>query len=192
MSYTINKFDGTLLVTLQEGAISQNLNISLIGKNYPGYGTVYNENIVYLTENFSGVSAPSKPIRGQLWYDTTTNRIQVMNSNSYWRPVGSADVTGIEPTQSGTGEFWFNDTNNQLYVYDGSQYQVSGIETGAIVQFYLPAVPTGWLLCDGSNVSRSTYQVLWNKMGSPNTGDGITTFTLPTITNSNTLTCIRT
>lgn len=39
---------------------------------------------------------------------------------------------------------------------------------------------TGWLLCDGSNVSRSTYADLWAAIGDAfGPGDGSTTFTLP-------------
>lgn len=40
--------------------------------------------------------------------------------------------------------------------------------------------PTGWLLCDGSAVSRTTYAALFAAIGtSYGTGDGSTTFNLP-------------
>jgi microcystin-dependent protein len=40
--------------------------------------------------------------------------------------------------------------------------------------------PGGWLLCDGSNVSRTTYAALFAAIGTANgTGDGSTTFGLP-------------
>lgn len=49
--------------------------------------------------------------------------------------------------------------------------------------FLMPSLrasaPTGWLLCYGQAVSRTTYALLWAALGSPNTGDGSTTFTLP-------------
>jgi microcystin-dependent protein len=41
-------------------------------------------------------------------------------------------------------------------------------------------VPTGYLQCDGSNVSRTTYSALFNKVGTTHgAGDGSTTFGLP-------------
>lgn len=53
---------------------------------------------------------------------------------------------------------------------------------GCIVPFAGPAsnIPAGWLLCDGSAVSRSTYINLYNAIGVAwGTGDGSTTFNLP-------------
>lgn len=42
-------------------------------------------------------------------------------------------------------------------------------------------VPNGYLELNGQNVSRLTYSKLWVALGSPNTGDGSTTFTLPSV-----------
>ncbi len=53
---------------------------------------------------------------------------------------------------------------------------------GMIMAFAGPAenVPAGWLLCDGSEVSRSTYSNLYNAIGvSWGTGNNTTTFNLP-------------
>jgi hypothetical protein len=42
--------------------------------------------------------------------------------------------------------------------------------------------PTGWLVCDGSAVSRSTYSALWGVLGtSYGAGNGSTTFNLPNL-----------
>lgn len=51
--------------------------------------------------------------------------------------------------------------------------------SGLIAPFFRASAPTGWLLCEGQDVSRSTYSFLWVAMGSPNTGNGSSTFTLP-------------
>ena len=53
---------------------------------------------------------------------------------------------------------------------------------GIIIPFAGPAenIPTGWLLCDGSAISRSEYVNLYNAIGVCwGTGDGTTTFNLP-------------
>lgn len=53
---------------------------------------------------------------------------------------------------------------------------------GAIQAYVGAAAPTGWLLCDGSNVSRTTYADLFDLIGTTfGAGDGSTTFTLPNL-----------
>lgn len=56
------------------------------------------------------------------------------------------------------------------------------IPAGVIQAFGGGTVPTGWLLCDGSVVSRTTYAGLFSAVGVANgNGDGSTTFHLPDI-----------
>ena len=63
MSYKLNKTDGTLLVDLVDGTLdTSTTDISLIGKNYSGFGEALNENMIKLLENFSRSSAPSRPL----------------------------------------------------------------------------------------------------------------------------------
>lgn len=55
-----------------------------------------------------------------------------------------------------------------------------------VVHIYMGAntsLPTGWLLCDGTAVSRTTYATLFGVIGTNfGTGDGSTTFNLPDLT----------
>jgi microcystin-dependent protein len=54
---------------------------------------------------------------------------------------------------------------------------------GAIIPFAGSTVPEGWLLCDGSAVSRSEYSELFDVIGTTyGAGDGSTTFALPSLT----------
>lgn len=56
--------------------------------------------------------------------------------------------------------------------------------TGTIVMFGGSVAPAGWLLCDGSPVSRTTYAALWGVLGtSYGSGDTVTTFNLPDLEN---------
>lgn len=58
----------------------------------------------------------------------------------------------------------------------------SSVPTGAICFFATTAIPTGWLLCNGSNVSRTTYAALFAAIGTKfGAGNGRTTFTLPNL-----------
>ncbi len=52
--------------------------------------------------------------------------------------------------------------------------------TGAVTAYVGTSAPSGWLMCDGSAVSRSTYAALYLVVGaSHGSGDGSTTFDLP-------------
>ena len=53
---------------------------------------------------------------------------------------------------------------------------------GQIAWFAQPEVPNGYLVCNGANVSRTTYADLFNAIGTTfGSGDGSTTFTLPNL-----------
>lgn len=54
------------------------------------------------------------------------------------------------------------------------------IPPGVVFPYAGPLPPAGWLLCDGSAVSRTTYARLFAAIGTVyGTGDGSTTFNLP-------------
>lgn len=58
----------------------------------------------------------------------------------------------------------------------------AGIPVGVILGWAAASAPTGWLLCDGSNVSRTTYSALFSIIGTTfGAGDGSTTFGLPNL-----------
>lgn len=59
-------------------------------------------------------------------------------------------------------------------------YVDARLPSGAITMWGTTSAPTGWLLCDGSAVSRSTYSDLFGVIGETyGVGDGSTTFNLP-------------
>lgn len=59
---------------------------------------------------------------------------------------------------------------------------LSNVPVGAIMQFGGSTAPTGFLKCDGSLVSRSTYAALFAVVGTTyGIGDGVSTFGLPTL-----------
>ena len=54
MSYKLNKTDGTILTDLVDGTVdSTSSDLTLIGRNYSGFGEFLNENFIKLLENFS-------------------------------------------------------------------------------------------------------------------------------------------
>ena len=84
MSYRINRTDGELLVDLTDGNIdTTSTNLTLIGKNYQGFGELVNENFVKLLENFASTAQPSNPVTGQVWYDKQDQRLKVFNGTIF-------------------------------------------------------------------------------------------------------------
>ena len=81
MSYQLNKTDGTLLLDLIDGQIdTTSTNLTLVGRNYSGYGEYFNENFIKLLENFNSTAAPSNPLTGQIWWNSTDQRLQVYSN----------------------------------------------------------------------------------------------------------------
>jgi microcystin-dependent protein len=63
---------------------------------------------------------------------------------------------------------------------DGSWGGVQGTPTGAVIPYAAATPPAGWLVCDGSLVSRMTYAPLFGVIAELyGAGDGTTTFGLP-------------
>ena len=80
-----------------------------------------------------------------------------------------------------TGDFRFNTTLTQFEGYDGSSWaKVGGVPAGTVITYASSTVPSGFLECNGTNVSRSTYAQLYSAIGSTwGSGDGSSTFGLP-------------
>jgi hypothetical protein len=116
MPYIINRFSGAQLTVLDDGTVDVSTSISLVGRNYTGYGEIQNENFVYLLENFANASPPSRPLSGQTWFNSQNKTLNVYDGID-WKSVGSAVVSNSQP--SGTeGGLWVDQDTNQLYVYN--------------------------------------------------------------------------
>ena len=94
--------------------------------------------------------------------------------------VSSGDVVTETATQTLTNKTLDAPSfSNAVFTGDGSALTGVGI-TGAISAFAFTSVPTGWLECDGSTVSRATYSDLFTAIGDTfGAGDGSTTFAIP-------------
>src|SRR6056300_837111 len=125
MAYTINKTDGTILATVNDGVLDTTSSLSLIGRNYQSYGEAFNENLVKLLENSSSASAPTAPIEGELWWDKTNDRLKVY-TGAAWVNVGVESSTSEPTTGLSTGMLWNDTTNDQLYMYDGTAFDLVG------------------------------------------------------------------
>jgi len=125
MAYTINKTDGTVVATITDGTIDNTTSLTLFGKSYSGFGELLNENLVKLLENQSSISAPTAPLKGELWFDASTNQLKVYDGSSF-KPTGGAKSQATAPTSPSAGDLWTDTDDDQLYVYTGSAWQLVG------------------------------------------------------------------
>ena len=120
MAYQINKTDGTIVATVADGQIdNRSTDITLIGKNYSGFGEIFNENLVKILENFAETTQPDHPLKGQIWFDSSESKLKVYNGVSFV-PVSSATISSTQPSTLATGDLWYDDVGEQLFFFDGT------------------------------------------------------------------------
>lgn len=149
MAYTINRTNGAILTTVSDGTIDTTTDLTLVGKNYAGYGEFLNENFIRLLENFSNTSAPSSPVVGQLWWDSLANVLKVRNSSD-WKPLAVLTSSAVQPTNVISGDLWWDSSNQQLKAYNGTGFTLIG-----------PAAPAG------AGLSGAIVETINDNVGSP-------------------------
>jgi hypothetical protein len=126
MSYLINKTDGTLLVDLIDGILdTETTDLSLVGRNYTGFGEAVNENFIKLLENFANTNQPAAPLIGQLWYDKSENKLKVFDGENFQSAAGSF-ISETQPLGPIPGDTWFSTVGKQFYLYTGEAWQLIG------------------------------------------------------------------
>jgi hypothetical protein len=143
MAYTINLTDGTIFATIADGTINTASSMTLVGKNYAGYGEFLDENFIRLLENASNTTAPGAPLEGQLWWDSGNSLLKVYNG-SVFKTISAATSSSTAPTSNVVGDLWYDTVNAQLKVWTGTAFLLVGPAftagtgtTGAIVDTIL-------------------------------------------------------
>jgi len=124
MAYLINKSDGSILLSVQDGELDTSTSLGLLGKNYTGYGEVQNENFIFLLENFANTNPPARPIKGQTWFNSSNNVLNAYTGTT-WIPVGAATPQETPPPEV-IGAFWLKTTTEQLYVFTETGWELVG------------------------------------------------------------------
>lgn len=115
MAYNVNKSNGDLLVVVEDGTADvTSTSLSLIGKNYPGYGEFLNENFVHLMENFASTTQPSPALEGQIWYDTSSRTLKVYNGSLFVNAGGGLQLDTTSTTVHFVS-FVANETGTEPY-----------------------------------------------------------------------------
>ena len=151
---------------------------------------------------------PSSPTLGQLWLDTsqTPDELKVFDGSSFVRvdPLGITQTAGdaryLQITTAAstylslsggtlTGALTLDaapTANLQAATKKYVDDQVAAVDVsdptpaGTVIYSARQTAPTGYLVCDGSVVSRTTYATLFSAIGTAfGAGDGSSTFALP-------------
>ena len=125
MAYTINLTDGTVFATVNDGTVNTSSSVTLVGKNYAGYGEFLDENFIQMLENFAKTTAPAAPLTGQLWFNKTNNLLNVYNGTAF-KTLSITTASASAPSSNVTGDLWYDTTNQQLNVYTGAAFLVVG------------------------------------------------------------------
>jgi hypothetical protein len=130
MSYTINLTDGAVFATIADGTINTSSSMTLVGKNYAGYGQFLDTNFIHLLENASNTTAPGAPLTGQLWWDSGNSLMKVYTGVT-WKTISSATSSSSAPSNNVTGDLWYDTTNQQLNVWTGAAWLLVGPQFSA-------------------------------------------------------------
>lgn len=134
MAYTVNKTNSSATpssYTVQDSGVNTQTDLSLIGKGYAGYGELIAENFLHLLENFANPSAPSKPIVGQLWYDSGAQKLKVYTGANFVPSGSSVPYGSTAPANLVTGDLWIDSDTSQLFFYNGTSNILIGPTTSS-------------------------------------------------------------
>jgi len=130
MSITVTKTNNDVLVVIEDGINDDSTtSLNLLGRNYIGYSERIADNQVRQLENFANDTAPTNPLDGQLWYNTTNNTLSVFDQDIGWSVLTISATSGTAPTNPKVGDLWFDTGLLQLNAWTGSAWLVIGPTT---------------------------------------------------------------
>lgn len=126
-----------------------------------------------------GDTAPAECERGDKYYNTTNELIYTATTTDTWGTEGEVPLST---------RLYVDLSSSKLYYYDGVNFNSYGggggdtLPIGIILPFSDDTIPEGYMICDGSAISRTTYSTLFSVIGTTyGVGDGSTTFNLPNL-----------
>jgi hypothetical protein len=166
MPYSINNYYGQQVATVADGTVNKSFSLGLIGKNYAGYGTTFNENFYRLLENFAGASAPKETaVPGQVWYDSTSDLLKLKYyTGTKWNTLAVNNITTVTdaqaPANSKLGDFWYDKLTNRLSIYNGTDYVLVGQQS--ILGFGTTQMRSRSVKASGSNTLKAIVEAVVN------------------------------
>lgn len=133
MTFYINYTNGANLAAISDGTINTSAtSITLIGKNFPTYGQLLNQNLVSMLENFANTISPNNPLVGQIWYNSSNTSLQFYRSgatSNFWQYIPNITYSASTPESPQQNDIWWDSTNQQLKYYDQMNWITIGPQT---------------------------------------------------------------
>jgi microcystin-dependent protein len=207
-NYTLSNFNGVVdearnQVLVMSGALTATRNViaPLVEKTYiVQNSTTGSQSIQIIGSSGLGVTIPNG-ITALVYCDGTNFYNAISGSAGNFTVNGNLSVTGNETitgtlgvtgaTSLTTGSISGIMTaptaaagTNTTQIATTAFVLSNGAPTGGLIMWGTGTAPSGWLLCAGAAVSRTTYAALFAVIGTTfGVGDGSTTFNLPNYTN---------
>lgn len=120
----------------------------------------------------------------------TTDQVLAYNGTKFLPTTAggggtSVTVSDTSPSSPAQGDMWFESDTGRVFVYYDSFWveigaSASSTPVGTVNTFAGATAPSGWLLCSGQAISRTTYSGLFAILGTTyGVGDNSTTFNVP-------------
>ena len=159
-NYTLNYSGGS--ITVYDNSLNEDTSLSLPGRNYSGYGSPVDQDLVDLLENFaSSATSPDNAIKGQLWFQPGVNN-NFLNYNTSdtkgvpsWVKVVGTDIgmdvsfgsvtfspLGASPATPVAGQTYYDLDKNKISYWNGSEW-VDLPGAAADYEIYGPGVAIG-------------------------------------------------
>ena len=107
-------------ITVEDSTVNTQTSVTLIGKNYSGYGPLLAKNFLHLLENFAGPSKPANPVQGQLWFDNNSDisqlKVNIDGTTNGWVSAGGVKKAPSAPVVSSSiqGDLWVDRKSTRL------------------------------------------------------------------------------
>jgi microcystin-dependent protein len=212
-NYTMSNFNGVVdearnQVLMVTGALTatRNLVAPLVEKTYVVQNsTSGGQSIQVIGSSGLGVTIPNgiaayvycdginfyNAISGSVGNFTVNGNLSVTGTTTITGALGgstatfSGAISSVSPTFTGTPLAPTAAAGtNTTQIATTAFVLANGAPTGGLIMWGTGTAPSGWLLCAGAAVSRTTYAALFAVIGTTfGVGDGSTTFNLPNYTN---------
>ena len=185
-TYSCTGGTDTLAMTNGASATARNMYIVLSGT---GGGTlvvptnnklyfIYNSNALAVTVKVSGQTGVSVPAGAKI--SLVCNGTDVVVATNYMVNATLPSATLSSPTLTGTPVAPTAAVGTSTTQVATTAFVQNAGLTGEIKMWGVSSAPTGYLLCNGAAVSRTTYAALYAVYGTTfGVGDGLTTFNVP-------------
>jgi microcystin-dependent protein len=212
-NYTMSNFNGVVdearnQVLVVAGALTatRNLIAPLVEKTYlVKNSTTGGQSIQIIGSSGLGVTIPNGITTyiycdGTSFYNALSGSVGNFTINGNLAVTGTTSLTGALSASTATFSGAISSVNpaftgtptaptasagtNTMQIATTAFVLSNGAPTGGLIMWGTGTAPSGWLLCAGAAVSRTTYAALFAVIGTTfGVGDGSTTFNVPNYTN---------